>query len=86
MRQVSCARCHATLALNTAFAVGNRVLCANGHSVSWPRWLTTSLLVPRAFGAASVWLRRRFLVAYVEMWPASVERAFVSAGSSGQRG
>ena len=85
MRQVSCARCHATLALNAAFAVGKRVLCADGHSVSFPRWLTNSLLVPRAFGAASVCLRRRFLVAYVEMWPASVERAFVSAGSSGQR-
>jgi hypothetical protein len=41
MRQVSC-RGHATLALNTAFAIGNRVLCADGHSVSWPRWLTTS--------------------------------------------
>jgi hypothetical protein len=38
-----------------------------------------------AFGAATVRLRRRFLVAYVEMWPASVERAFVSAGPSGQR-
>ncbi len=85
MRQVSCVRCHATLALNAAFAVGNRVLCADGHSVSRPRWPATSLLVPLALGAASAWLRRRFLVAYVETWPASVERAFVSAGSSGQR-
>jgi hypothetical protein len=85
MRQVSCSRCHATLALNTALAIGNCVLCADGHSVSFPRRLTTLLLVPLAVGAASVWLRRRFLVAYVEMWPASVERAFVSAGSSGQR-
>jgi hypothetical protein len=85
MRQVSCARCRATLPPNTALAAGNRVLCADGHSVSFPRWLTTSLPVPLAVGATSVWLRRRFLVAYVETWPASVERAFVSAGSSGQR-
>jgi hypothetical protein len=28
MRQVSCSRCPATLALDTAFTVGNRVLCA----------------------------------------------------------
>jgi hypothetical protein len=48
MRQVSCSRCHATLALNAAFAVGSRV-------------------------------------AYVDTWLASVERAFASAGSSGQR-
>jgi hypothetical protein len=41
MRQVSC-RCHVTLALNTDFAVGNHVLCPDGHSVSFPRWLTTS--------------------------------------------
>jgi hypothetical protein len=68
-----------------AFAVANRVLCADGHSVSWSRWLTTSLCVPRASGAASVWLRDRFLVAYLEMRPASVERAFVSARSSGLR-
>jgi len=51
MRQVSCARRHATLAPNTAFAVGDRVFCADGHGVSLPR----------------------------------IERAFVSAGSSGQR-
>jgi hypothetical protein len=85
MRRVSCSRCHATLAPNTAFAVGNRVVCADGHVASLPRWLTTSLPLPLAFGAANVWLRRRFPVAYVEMWPASVERAFVSAGSGGQR-